>query len=262
LPTTSDIRGDDLAVDLRDVSVRYRLPRERVFTFKEFAIQWLRGRVVYDDLFALSHVSLRVRRGEALGIMGRNGAGKSTLLKVIARVLKPTGGSVDIRGVVAPLLELGAGFDMELSGRENVYLNGALLGRSRKEMQQRFDAIVEFSELAHFIDAPLRTYSTGMVARLGFAIATDVEPDILLVDEALSVGDIDFSRKCTQRIEEILHRGATLVLVSHSPDAVLQLCQHVVWLEEGKVVAEGPAREVVHSFVSHDGHPQLRQAVS
>ena len=253
--TTSD---PDPVIDLQDVSVRYRLPHERIPTFKEFAIKWLRGRVVYEDLLALSHVSLRVRKGESYGVIGRNGAGKTTLMKVIAQVLRPTEGTVTIRGQVAPLLELGAGFDHELSGRENLFLNGALLGRTRRDIQRRFDAIVEFAELAHFIDSPLRSYSTGMVARLGFAIATDVEPDILLVDEALSVGDLDFQRKCIARIEELLSRGATLVLVSHSPDAVLRLCQRVVWLEQGRVVANGPASEVVEAFVSTPSPTALR----
>ena len=163
------------------MSVRYRVPRERVPTFKEYAIKWLRRKLVFQDLQAVSHVSLRVGRGEAVGIVGRNGAGKTTLLKVIARVLRPTEGTVALRGRVAPLLELGGGFDHELTGRENVFLNGALLGRSRRDMVQRFDEIVEFAELGDFIDAPLRTYSTGMVARLGFAIATDVEADVLLL---------------------------------------------------------------------------------
>jgi ABC-2 type transport system ATP-binding protein/lipopolysaccharide transport system ATP-binding protein len=259
LPTTSDL-ADDVVIDLRDVSVHFRLPRERVLTFKEFALQWMRGRVVYDDLLALSHVNLRVSRGDSVGIIGRNGAGKTTLMKVIAQVLRPREGSVEIRGRVAPLLELGAGFDMELSGRENVYLNGAILGRSRRDMKQRFERIVEFSELGHFIDAPLRTYSTGMVARLGFSIATDVEPDILLIDEVLSVGDIEFQRKCVGRIDKFLKRNATLILVSHSPDAVLELCQHVIWLEEGCVVAAGPAREVVDAFVSGGRRGPVRSA--
>ena len=241
---------DSLAIELEHVSVRFRLPRERITTFKEFSIRWLRGSVVYDELDALHDVSLRVPRGESLGVIGRNGAGKTTLMKVIARVLRPTHGKLTVRGLVAPLLELGAGFDMELSGRENVFLNGAILGRPRREMQRRFDAIVDFSELGHFIDAPIRTYSTGMVARLGFAIATDVEPDILLVDEVLSVGDIEFQRKCTERIERILRRGTTLVLVSHSPESIVQLCEHAIWLNEGRVVADGPAREVVDAFVS------------
>jgi ABC-2 type transport system ATP-binding protein/lipopolysaccharide transport system ATP-binding protein len=248
------------AVQLEGVSVHYRLPHERILTFKEFAIQWMRGRVTYDDLMALSDVHLRITPGESIGIIGRNGAGKTTLMKVIARVLRPSEGTVHIRGKVAPLLELGAGFDMELSGRENVFLNGAILGRSRREMQRRFDWIVEFSELGHFIDAPLRTYSTGMVARLGFAVATDVEPDILLIDELLSVGDLEFQRKCTERIETILQRGATLILVSHSPESVLQLCSRVVWLEQGRVVADGPAPDVVEAFVKRAVPSPVRSA--
>ena len=247
-------------IELDGVSVHYRLPRERILTFKEFAIQWLRGRVVYDDLVALANLDLEVHRGESIGIIGRNGAGKTTLMKVIARVLRPSEGTVEVHGKVAPLLELGAGFDMELSGRENVFLNGAILGRSRREMQRRFPGIVEFSELGHFIDAPLRTYSTGMVARLGFAIATDVEPDILLIDEILSVGDIEFQRRCSERLESILARGATLVLVSHSPESVLQLCARAVWLEQGRVIADGPARDVVDAFVARVVPPAPRSA--
>jgi ABC-2 type transport system ATP-binding protein/lipopolysaccharide transport system ATP-binding protein len=247
-------------IDIRDVSVHYRLPHERIHTFKEFVIQWVRGRVAYEDLCALSHVSLQVRRGESLGVVGRNGAGKTTLMKVIARVLRPTEGRAEVRGTLAPLLELGAGFDMELSGRENVFLNGAILGRSRKDMQRRLPGIVEFSELGHFIDAPLRTYSTGMVARLGFAVATDVEPDVLLVDEVLSVGDIEFQQKCIRRIEDFLRRKATLVLVTHSPDQALQLCQRVVWLEGGKVVMDGPARDVVEAFVTRAAPASPRSA--
>jgi ABC-type polysaccharide/polyol phosphate transport system ATPase subunit len=261
LRTTSEPAGEQPVIDLRGVTVHYRLPHERVHTFKEFAIQWLRGRVVYEDLRALAGVHLQVKRGDAIGLIGRNGAGKTTLMKVIARVLRPSEGSVAIRGLVAPLLELGAGFDTELTGRENVFLNGAILGRSRKEMVQRFPGIVEFSGLGHFIDAPLRTYSTGMVARLGFAIATDVQPDILLLDEVLSVGDLEFQQKCTQRIEEFLAGGATLILVSHSPEAILQLCRRVVWLDAGQVVADGPAAQVVEAFVSRSIASEPRTAI-
>ena len=254
------VADDEVVIDVRDVSVHYRLPRERIPTFKEFAIKWLRRSVVYDELMALSHVDLRVRRGESVGIVGRNGAGKTTLMKVIARVLRPQEGTVVIRRAVAPLLELGAGFDMELSGRENIFLNGAILGRSRREMTSRFDRIVEFSELGDFIDAPLRTYSTGMVGRLGFAIATDVEPDILLVDEVLSVGDIEFQHKCSERIQQMLRGGTTLILVSHSPEAILQLCASAVWLDHGRVVANGPAREVLEAFMSRFTSPALSAA--
>ena len=243
------------------MSVRYSVPHERVHTFKEYIIRLLRGRVVSEDLLALSHVSLTVRHGESIGIVGRNGAGKSTLMKVIANVLKPTKGSVDVRGMVAPLLELGAGFDPELTGRENVFLNGAIFRRSRKEMQRRLPDIVRFAELEHFIDAPLRTYSTGMVARLAFAVATDLQPEILLVDEALSVGDLEFQQKCIARMQGFLARGATLVLVSHSPESVLELCERVVWLNAGRVVLDGPAAEVVRAFVEH-AHPELPQSAA
>src|SRR5262249_30495960 len=259
LPTPSDLPGRERpVVDLRDVSVRYLVPQERVLTFKEDLSQWLPGRVVMEELQALSHVSLQIRRGESIGIIGRNGAGKSTLMKVIARVLRPTSGSVEVRGLVAPLLALGAGFDPELTGRENVFLSGAFLRRSRKEMERRLPSIIRFAELEHFVNAPLRTYSTGMMARLAFAVATDLEPEILLVDEVLSVGDIEFQQKCKARMEEFLARGATLVLVSHAPAQVVELCQRAVWLHEGHVVASGPAADVVQAFVDHalPGAPQ------
>ncbi|HXJ33245.1 MAG TPA: ABC transporter ATP-binding protein [Candidatus Eisenbacteria bacterium] len=235
-------------VDVRDVTVRYRVPHERVPTFKEFAIRWMRRRLVYQEFLALSAVTFSIRGGESVGIVGRNGAGKTTLLKVIARVLRPSRGTVAVRGRVAPLLELGAGFDPELSGRENVFLNGALLGRSRREMRERFARIVEFAELEEFIDAPLRTYSTGMVARLGFAVATDVEADVLLLDEVLSVGDFAFQKKSYDRITSFLGGGATFLLVSHSPDVVRQLCQRAIWVEGGRIVADGPAGAVIDAF--------------
>ena len=240
--------NDDLVIELRDVSVRYFVPHERIPTLKEFAVRWLRGRVEWRRFEALSRVSLAVHRGDAIGIVGRNGAGKTTLLKVVARVLRPQEGSVVTRGRVVPLLELGAGFDPELSGRENIFLYGAMLGHPRKYMDQRFDHIVDFAELREFIDAPLRTYSTGMVARLGFAIATDVEPDILLVDEVLSVGDIGFQRKCAERMAAFRREGVTFVVVSHSLETLRQLCGRILWVEHGRVVRDGPAAEVAAAF--------------
>jgi len=261
LPTTSDPAAQKRPViELRDVSVRYSVPHERVHTFKEYIIRLLRGRVVTEELHALSHVNLEVRRGESLGIVGRNGAGKSTLMKVIANVLRPTEGSVDVGGLVAPLLELGAGFDPELTGRENVFLNGAILRRSRKEMERRLPDIIRFAELEHFVDAPLRTYSTGMFARLAFAVATDLDPEILLVDEALSVGDIEFREKCEVRIQEFLGRGATLLFVSHAPPSIIKLCQRAIWIHEGRIVADGPAADVVGAFVDHAIPPQPQSA--
>jgi len=242
-------------IDVRDVSVRYVVPHERIPTLKEFAIRWLRRRVQWREFEALSHVTLRIEPGESVGIVGSNGAGKTTLLKVIARVLRPVEGTVETRGRIAPLLELGAGFDPELSGRENVFLNGALLGQDRRTMQRRLADIVAFAGLEEFIDAPLRTYSTGMVARLGFSIATDIEPDILLVDEVLSVGDVDFQRKCVERMNGFRARGATFVLVSHSPATVLELCARAVWIEGGRVRADGPAAQVIAALTGEAPAP-------
>lgn len=245
--------SDDLVIDVRDVSVQYFVPHERIPTLKEFAVRWLRGRVEWRHFMALTGVSFAVRRGDAIGIVGNNGAGKTTLLKVVARVLRPQTGSVTTKGRVVPLLELGAGFDPELSGRENIFLYGAMLGHPRKYMAERFDDIVAFAELAEFIDAPLRTYSTGMVARLGFAIATDVEPDILLVDEVLSVGDIAFQRKCQERMAGFRREGVTFVVVSHSLETLRRLCSRILWVEHGRVVQDGPAREVLAAFEQASG---------
>ena len=246
----------ELVIDVRNASVRYVIPHERIPTLKEFAIKWLRGRVVWKQFEALSNVSLAVRAGESVGIVGRNGAGKTTLLKVIARVLRPGEGSVATAGRVVPLLELGAGFDPELSGRENIFLNGAMLGHSRRYMARRFGDIVTFAGLEEFIDAPLRTYSTGMVARLGFSIATDVEPNVLLIDEVLSVGDIEFQQKCIDRMNRFRQQGATFVLVSHSLPTVVNLCDRAVWMDNGRVAMDGPATEVVAAFSAHSAGGQ------
>ncbi len=238
----------DLAVKLDGVSVRYRIPHERIPSLKEYAIRWLRRRIRYEDFWALHGVDLEVPPGEVFGILGPNGAGKSTLLKVVARVLRPTSGRVRVWGKVAPLLELGAGFDLELSGRENIFLNGTILGFSKANVASRFDRIVEFAELGEFIDAPLRTYSSGMVARLGFAIATDVEPNVLIVDEILAVGDAAFQKKSFERIQGFRENGATILLVSHDPNVLKAMCHRVMWLGRGKVVAVGPAADVLERY--------------
>jgi ABC-type polysaccharide/polyol phosphate transport system ATPase subunit len=235
-------------IQLEDVSVRYRVPREKIPSFKEYAIRWLRRQVEYNEFWALKDVGLEVQRGEVFGIVGANGAGKSTLLKVVARVLRPTTGRVRVRGRVAPLLELGAGFDMELTGRENVFLNGAILGYSRRDIAQRFDRIVDFAGVREFVDAPLRTYSTGMVVRLGFAVATDVRPEVLIVDEVLAVGDADFQRKSAARIEEFRTAGTTILMVSHNMAAVTEMCSRAAWLEHGLIRATGSARDVVADY--------------
>lgn len=236
------------AISLANVGVCYRLPRGRVRTAKEAAILWIQRRLVFEQFWPLRGLDLAVPRGECLGVIGRNGAGKSTLLQVMARVVHPTEGSVEIRGRIAPLLQLGAGFDVELSGRENVYLNGALLGMSRAEISDRFDAIVDFAELEDFIDVPLRAYSSGMAARLGFAVATASQPDILLVDEALSVGDAAFQIKCANRMDEFASRGATMVLVSHDPLILRRLCHRVIWIENHGIRADGEPDEIMNGY--------------
>ena len=235
-------------VALENVSVRYRLPRERIRSFKDFAIRWLKRKIVYDEFWALKGVSFELRRREVLGIIGANGAGKSTLLKLIARVLQPTTGRVVVRGRVAPLLELGAGFDPELSGRENVFFNGALLGFRRSDIEQRFDRIVDFAGVREFIDMPLRTYSSGMSMRLAFAAATDIQPDILILDEVLSVGDADFQKKSEQRIRELRDRSEAVLMVSHDLGLIRDMCQRAAWLDHGRLRALGPADEVADLY--------------
>lgn len=236
------------AIELDAISVRYRVPRERLHSFKEYAIHWLQRRLEYVDFWALHQVGFQVQRGEAFGVVGVNGAGKSTLLKTVARVLHPTRGRVLVRGTVAPMLELGAGFHNELTGRENVFLYGTLLGFTRHEIEAAFDGILEFSEVDDFIDAPLRTYSTGMVGRLGFAVATAKFADIFLVDEVLSVGDVGFQKKCLDRIESYRQRGATILFVSHALGTVAEICQRAAWLEQGKLKMIGAADEVITAF--------------
>jgi ABC-2 type transport system ATP-binding protein/lipopolysaccharide transport system ATP-binding protein len=254
LPTVSEPvsaaveTADRQAIRLENVAVSYRVPTERIFTFKEYMIRRLQGRVSHRSFWALKEVTLSIRRGEVFGLIGNNGAGKSTLLKLIARVLRPTVGRVWVRGRVAPLLELGAGFHPELSGRENVHLNGALLGFTRQEMDAKFDAIVAFAELADFIDAPMRTYSSGMWARLGFAVATDSQPDILIIDEVLGVGDEAFQRKCALRIRRFEEQGATILLVSHNMALVEAMCHRAAWLDHGHLRAVGPASDVIRQY--------------
>jgi len=239
-------------IQLDNVSVHYRAAQERIPSFKEYAIRWLKREIHYERFTALRNINLKVYPGEILGIIGPNGAGKSTLLKVVARVLYPSEGRVRIRGRVSPLLELGAGFDPELTGRENVYLNSAILGFSRRDIEQRFDRIVEFAGLQEFIDAPLRTYSTGMGARLGFSVATDVQPEILIVDEILGVGDANFQKKSFERIQSFQANGSTILLVTHSLERVRSMCSRVLWLEQGNLVMEGDAEQVVSQYLERN----------
>jgi ABC-2 type transport system ATP-binding protein len=235
-------------VNLEHVSVQFKVPREPIGSLKEFAIRRLRRRLNYMELWALADVDLDVRPGESVGLIGRNGAGKSTLLRLVARVMRPTSGRVRVIGSVAPLLELGAGFHPELTGRENVYLNAALLGHSRSEIDLKLSEIVEFSELDAFMDAPLRTYSSGMATRLGFAVATAWVPDVLLVDEALSVGDEKFKSKCEQRIGEFRNAGMTMLLVSHDLALVRATCDRTVWLDHGRVRLAGSSETVSDAY--------------
>ena len=236
-------------IQLDQVTVRFRIPHERIPTFQEYAIRWLQRRGVrYSNFNALNNLGFSVDQGETVGVIGPNGAGKSTLLKVIAQVIRPTQGRVRLRGRVAPLLELGAGFDYEMTGRENVFLNGAVLGFSRRDMARRLDRIVDFSGIGDFIDAPVRTYSSGMVARLGFAVATDVQPEVLIIDEVLAVGDAHFQQKSAARIRKFRQSGSTILVVSHNPASIKALCNRVLWLERGVIRLVGPVEQVMQQY--------------
>ena len=257
LPTASDLKKvepnisnhmDDEVVRLEEVTVSYRVPSERIGTFKEYVIRRLQGRVQHQEFLALDQVNIKIKGGEVFGIIGKNGAGKSTLLKLVSRIMKPTGGRVWVRGRVAPLLEYGAGFHPELTGRENVFLNGVLLGFTRRQMEQKFDGIVDYAELWDFIDSPLRTYSSGMIARLGFAIATDVEPDILIIDEVLSVGDEAFQQKSSERMHKFQEQGVTILLVSHNMLVIEQMCDRVAWIDHGRLQMIGSPLETIQYY--------------
>jgi ABC-type polysaccharide/polyol phosphate transport system ATPase subunit len=244
----SMVENNNEVVRLESASVQYRVPHERIGTFKEYMIRLMQGKVKYNSFWALKDVSFSVNQGEIFGLIGQNGAGKSTLLKVIARVLRPTAGRVLVKGRVAPLLEFGAGFHPELTGRENVYLNGAMLGFNQEEMDAKFQGIVDFAELWDFIDAPLRTYSSGMWARLGFSVATDVDPDILIIDEVLSVGDEAFQRKSMERINTFKEQGVTILFVSHNMDVIESMCQRTAWIDQGLLQIVGETSEVIAAY--------------
>lgn len=238
----------DTIITVNNVSMKFNLAKERVDNIKEYIIRAVKGKLEQDEFWALTDVSFEVERGDAVGLIGLNGSGKSTMLKTIARVLKPTKGKVTVNGSVAPLIELNAGFDMDLTGRENVYLNGAILGRSRKVSDSLLSDIVEFSELEEFMDVPMKNYSSGMVSRLAFAIATAEYADILIVDEVLAVGDYKYQDKCIERIKEMMAKGTTVFFVSHDIEQVEDICNKVVWLKDGRVHMQGDTRTVCEAY--------------
>lgn len=235
-------------IEVNGVSIRFRLADDRINTIKEYAIKFITRQISYTEFWALQDVSFEVEKGEVLGIIGRNGAGKSTLLKVISGIMKPTQGNTVSRGNIVPMLELGSGFDFDMTGRENIFLNGAILGYAEEFLKEKYAEILEFSELGNFIDVPLRNYSSGMVARLAFAVATVVNPEILIVDEILSVGDADFQAKSKRRMMEMMSGGTTVLYVSHSLQQLRQMCSRVVWLEHGRVAAFGAAEEICDRY--------------
>ena len=231
-------------VTVDNVSMKFNLSSEKFDSFKEYVIKSIKRQVSYDAFMALQGVSFEVMRGDSVGLVGLNGSGKSTMLKVIAGVLKPTEGKVAVNGTIAPLIELGAGFDMDLTARENVFLNGALLGYNRARMEEQYPDIVEFSELAEFMDVPVKNFSSGMVSRLAFAIETIGTPDILIVDEVLSVGDFHFQEKCEARIQNMRDHGTTILFVSHSLEQVKKICNKMAWLEKGHLKMFGNTEDI------------------
>jgi ABC-2 type transport system ATP-binding protein len=237
-----------MMIELDHVSVNYTLASERIHSFKEYVLSKLKRKMQYECFHALKNISLEIKAGEVFGLIGDNGAGKSTLLKVIARVLRPTAGRVRLHGRVFPLLELGAGFDMELTGRENIYLNSAILGFKKSDVKSRFDRMVAFAGLEEFIDTPVRNYSTGMISRLGFAIATDVQAEVLIIDEVLSVGDADFQKRSGERIQKFCKNGATVLLVSHELETIGKMCTRAAWIHHGEIKRIGIASEVIMKY--------------
>lgn len=239
-------------IEVNNVSMRFNMAKEKHESLKEYFLAAVQGKLQFEEFYALRDVSLKVEKGEFYGLIGLNGSGKSTLLKVIAGVYKPSAGSVTVNGSIAPLIELGAGFDMDLTARENIYLNGTVLGLTPKYIDSKFDEIVEFSELRDFLDVPLKNYSSGMVSRIAFSIATITKPDILIADEILSVGDFMFQEKCEKRMAELMSGGTTVILVSHSIDQIERMCDRVTWLEKGRVRMTGKTDEVCAAYKALD----------
>ena len=242
--------GKEIMVKVDDVGIRFNLAKERVDSLKEYFLKFSKGTLKFEEFWALDGVSLEIEKGDFYGLVGINGSGKSTLLKSVAGVFKPTRGKITVNGTIAPLIELGAGFDMDLTARENIFLNGAVLGFSKDHMLEKFDDIVDFSELHDFLDVPLKNYSSGMVARIAFAIATATKPDILIADEILAVGDYAFQEKCEKRMQELLDAGTTVIFVSHSIEQVKRMCNKATWIEKGKVIMSGDAETVCDAYSS------------
>ena len=239
-------------IEVSDVTMQFRLNNDKILSLKEFVTTALRGKLQYNKFTALEHISFELKRGQTLGLIGRNGAGKSTLLNIISGILKPTEGCVSCYGNVVPMLELGSGFDFDLTGRENVFLNGAILGYSEEFLKGKYDEIVEFSELGQFIEVPIRNYSSGMLARLAFSIATVVNPDILIVDEILSVGDVAFQEKSKKRMLHLMGGGTTVLFVSHSIEQIREMCDRAVWLDQGLIKMMGKAEDVCQAYISQE----------
>ena len=235
-------------IEIDHVSMHFNMSKEKVGSLKEYMIKFLKRQLMFEDFTALDDVTLTIGSGDVFGIVGLNGSGKSTLLKIISGILKPTTGAVRVVGTIAPLIELGAGFDLDLTARENIFLNGSVLGFSRELMREKFEEIVDFSELREFIDVPMKNFSSGMIARIGFAIATITRPEILIVDEILAVGDFHFQKKCEERISQLMAGGTTVIIVSHTLAQIRRLCKHVMWLEKGKVRMIGTTKEVCDAY--------------
>ncbi len=241
-------------IEVNNVSMRFNMAKEKHESLKEYFLAAVQGRLQFEEFYALRDVSLTVERGDFYGLVGLNGSGKSTLLKVISGVFKPSAGSVTVRGTIAPLIELGAGFDFDLTARENIFLNGTVLGMTPKYIREKFDKIVEFSELRDFLDIPLKNYSSGMVSRLAFAVATTTKPDVLIADEILAVGDFLFQQKCEKRMQELMGGGTTVILVSHSIEQIERMCNKVTWLEKGRVRMQGSCGAVCAAYKELNGH--------
>ena len=235
-------------IEVSHISMGFKMDMNKVSSLKEWVVTWLKGQSNYQTFWALKDVSFEVNKGEVVGIIGRNGSGKSTLLKIISGLFRPSEGEISVKGRIVPMLELGSGFDPELTGRENVFLNGAILGYTEAFLKEQFDDILEFSKLGEFIDMPLKTYSSGMMMRLAFSVATIVQPEILIVDEILAVGDEAFQRKSRAKMLELMGGGTTVLYVSHSLDQIRELCNRVIWLDRGKVVMQGEASEVCDAY--------------